>query len=135
VTNSSAVGIGNAGVTALTFDTEQFDLDNMHSGATLPSRLTINTPGYYLFVGNVAFAANAVGLRRVAVRLNGATLIGEIQILGLTAGVAAEYNVSAIYGMTTNDYAELVVRQDSGATLNTATNPDASPSFSAMLIK
>jgi hypothetical protein len=34
--------------TALTFDTETFDTDNMHDNTTNPTRLTVNTAGLYI---------------------------------------------------------------------------------------
>lgn len=50
IENSAAIDVpGSAVVTPLTFDTAEFDTDGMWSSSA-PDRLTINTPGFYLFV-------------------------------------------------------------------------------------
>ena len=50
---------------AVTFDTERFDTDTIHSTSTNTSRLTINTGGKYLIGGAVTFTANATGQRQL----------------------------------------------------------------------
>ena len=77
VYNSAAQSITTSSATALTFDTERYDTDTIHSTSVNTSRLTCITAGIYIISGQMEFASNTVGLREVFIQLNGTTRIPE----------------------------------------------------------
>jgi hypothetical protein len=56
--------------TLIPLDTESWDTDSMHSTATNPSRITINTSGQYLVTFYARWPTNATGYRQLNLRLN-----------------------------------------------------------------
>lgn len=114
VFNSAAILVANATDTVLTFDTQRFDTDTMHSTSVNTSRITFNTPGVYLlsFTGQFVAATDYTQANSYF-RLNGTTPIGlggEIGTLTLnTAG--AFVAATTIYKFAAADYAEVLVRQ------------------------
>lgn len=79
VWRSAALSIANGTVTAIQFDTESYDRGNSHSVSTNTTRLTVPVggAGRWHFIGQVAFTSNAVGLRLIRVKKNGATVIAR----------------------------------------------------------
>ena len=120
--NSANISIPNATSTALTFDTERYDIGAMHSTASNTSRLTITTPGVYLVTGRCCFAANATGnLRQIMIDLVGAETgrIASHSVPPIPGGLANTYmTIATLYKFSANDYVELTVHQDSGGNLN-----------------
>lgn len=57
VYNNANISIPNATYTALQFNSEDFDTDNMHDNTTNNTRLTCKTAGIYLITGSVSFMA------------------------------------------------------------------------------
>lgn len=129
VYNSGAISISNSSLTALTFDSERVDVGSCHSTGSNPSRLTAPDAGYYSSAGNVSWAANATGVRQASIRLNGATIIGEVILPNVGAGTAAEIQVVASYQLAAGDYLELCVLQNSGGSLNVNAGASISPEF------
>ena len=129
VFNSVAVPIANGVTTVLTFDSERFDTDNIHSTVFNTGRLTANTAGLYSIYGNVEWAANPVNAR-LQIELNAAaTGIGLTQLV-------ADYramNVSTAYQLAINDFVQLSVFQLSGVPINITANAQISPEF--MMVK
>jgi len=131
VTHSVSQSIADATVTVLSFDTERFDNDAIHDTAVDNSRLTAQTPGKYLIAGNVEFAANSTGMRTVAIRINGTTFIAQ-HTENAGANVM-RLPVSSVYDLAAGDYAELIVYQSSGASLDVTKSNQHSPEF--MMVK
>jgi hypothetical protein len=130
VYNSGNISVNNATLTALTFDSERWDSDSIHSTGTNPSRLTATTAGLYSIEGAINFAVNTGGtLRSLRIRLNGATYIAINQAPPLGAGASPALVVSTQYSLAATDYVELVVYQDSGGVLNVESNGNFSPEF------
>lgn len=117
ISRSSAQSIANNTITALTFDTEQYDTDTMHSTVSSTSRVTATTEGLYAMTASVQFAANTTGVRTVSIVLNNATTLvtQDAENLGVNA---IKLNVATQYFLSTGDYVEVQVRQDSGGALN-----------------
>lgn len=113
---------------AVTFDTERFDTDTIHSTSTNTSRLTINTGGKYLIGGAVTFTANATGQRQLGIRDGGATFRVVTTEQGLDA-VQVRLSVVTLYDMAANDYVELMAWQDSGGNLDILAQTTFSPEF------
>lgn len=85
VSGSSTQNVENDEPTVLTAATENFDNDSMHSTSSNTSRVTIQTPGRYLFLATVRFDNNSnPGIRRVSLLVNGTTTIGGMQVAGVT---------------------------------------------------
>lgn len=135
VTNSGAISLTNNTVTALTFDTETWDVGGMHSTSSNTSRITIPTggAGLYLFAGCVQFASNATGFRELKITLNGggSTAISATRVNAIN-GSTTRMECTALYKAQAGDYFELTAYQNSGGALNLDSSATApSPIFSA----
>jgi len=116
VTNSAAITVANATSSFMTFDTERYDNDTIHSTTSLTGRLVCVTPGVYCIAGYLQFAANATGNRHLTVRLNGTTTIREVNSVAVS-GIFTNLAVCFDYKLALNDYVELGVFQGSGGAL------------------
>jgi hypothetical protein len=114
--------LANGTATALSFNSERYDLDPngaIHDNATNNTRLTCRTAGYYLIVGACGFVANTTGDRRLDILYNGTTqLVFNIQH-AVQGGVNHVMQASVIYQLAASDYVELRATQNSGGALNT----------------
>ena len=117
VYNSAAQSISNSTETTVTFDTEYFDTDTIHSTSSNTGRLTATTDGVYIIVFNFAFTTNATGHRKIIMKLNGST---EIAIFEVDTNQNDEQigQVSTVYKLSATDYVEVIVWQNSGGALN-----------------
>ncbi|KKL07858.1 hypothetical protein LCGC14_2581790, partial [marine sediment metagenome] len=128
VFNSGNLTISTATDTALTFDSERFDTNTIHSTSSNTSRLTVKTAGKYSIWGNVSWGINTTGFRQVWIRLNGSTAIGVVR-KAQSESDAIIMQVSAPYDLAVDDYVELVVHQNSGGALNVEAASNHSPEF------
>ena len=133
VYNSANISLTTGVDTALTFNSERYDTDTMHSTAVNTSRITFTTAGTYDIKGHVSFAANATGQRTLLVRVDGATIIA-VQKTDATAAGSVEVSVATEYAFTAGQYVELVASQNSGGALNVTAGGNYSPEFSARLV-
>ena len=117
--------------TVLTFDTENFDTDNMHDLVTNPERVTINTAGKYHVGGAVQIEANSSGEKRqLFVRLNGSLIIANSQLAKVNTGAEATIiQASTVFDLAASDFVELLVMHDQGAALDVETANAYSPIF------
>lgn len=116
---SSTQSISNSTATAVTFDSEDYDVGSMHSTVSNTSRITIPTSGdgLYLVIGQLAYAANATGIRQTLLRKNGTT--GIAQDLSTPNGTnGTEIHLMSVVTLVATDYVELVAVQSSGGALN-----------------
>lgn len=125
VYKSAAQSIADNTVTAITFDTEQYDNDGMHSTSTNTSRITPVRPGYYTFFATVVWAHSAQTgaaalYRQSFFRLNGATQLTNTIISNVTTSgvVTTELTELDLQLNGTTDYVELMVKQNTSAALN-----------------
>lgn len=129
VYNSAAISVVNAGTgTILTFGSERFDTAGLHSTTSLTGRLTAPIAGLYRIDLHGEFAANATGIRQLAIRLNGATLIAAAKVGG--AADAVQVSTGAVWSMAAGDYVEARAYQTSGVALDLLANSAYSPEFS-----
>jgi len=128
VRNSANLTIGTGAWTSLTFDSERWDTDGIHSTVSNTGRLTCVTEGTYSIIGNVRFASNATGYRAVRIYLNGATVIAEV-FLPAVSGQPTVMAVGTQYELDAGDYVELQVLQNSGGDLNVEVAAAYSPEF------
>lgn len=135
VFNSANQSIPNATNTAVTFNSERYDTDSIHSTAVNTSRLTAVHGGKYLITCNVFFDANATGIRDFDIRLNGVTFISAARESVSSAAVGSSIITTTIYNLAATDYVECVVFQNSGGALNTLFLPNFSQEFMMTLIQ
>lgn len=138
VYNSANISITNNTLTALTFDTEEFDVGaGMHSTSVNTGRLTVPTGcgGKYVIGADIEFAANATGSRLIRLRVNGATNIAQVQYPSSSGTYASALAISSVYALSAADYVEVVVLQDSGGALNVTTQASYSPRFWAYWLR
>lgn len=125
VYNSAYQAIANVTQTNVTFDTEPFDPDGMHSTSVNTERITCVTPGYYMFGMVASWAAHATGYREHFITVYNAagtaqanlayTLIQAVTV----AGVATSIQCSEPYPFSAAGwYAKTWVSHSSGGNLN-----------------
>ncbi len=120
VYKSAAQSINSGAATAITFDTERYDTDTMHSTVSNTTRITFTTAGVYSVGASIEFAASAVGNTRVlAIKLNGTTFIAFEQEAPVPGGLGStNMTTETEYKFAAADYVEFIVQQDSGGPLN-----------------
>lgn len=117
--NSANQSILNTTNTALTFDTNDYDLGSVHSTSVNTSRFTMPTTGFYLISGQALWNNSAAGNFRVLqIKKNGTTLITQSYACAPTAGNNPTCFVSVPLSLAASDYVEFVVQQDSGGALS-----------------
>lgn len=135
VYNSANISVTSSTDTALTFDTERFDTDTMHSTSTNTSRITFTTAGTYLVGANVEWASDSTSYRELTLRLNGSTKIGS-SVVQPSSSVVTRQTVTTVYAFqivsSVADYVEAVVRHVKGSALNVVAAGNYSPEFYAI---
>lgn len=94
--------------TAIGFDLEDADTSTFHSTVTNNSRATIPATGRYFVHGAVLWPALSSGQRRVWLRKNGTTVLGDVALAGV-AVVNFGAQVTETVDLTAGDYIELMV--------------------------
>lgn len=120
-------------VTALAFNTEEFDNATLHDTATNNSRITTPIAGIWLFYTTVWFAANATGTRQLKISRQGVSDIGFNWVTAVSGQPTAMLAL-ATFVMTAGDWADVRVWQDSGSSINILGNLTYSPVFGAFWI-
>lgn len=131
--NNANISIPDATFTQLTFNSERFDTDTMHSTVSNTGRITFTTAGKYIVVASVQWDSNATGQRVVGILLNGATIIAQERD-NAGAAINHDHAVATMYDFAATDYVEVRVFQNSTAALNVAVNANFSPEFMAWRI-
>lgn len=121
-------------LTALTFNTLDEDNDSMID-ATAQTRITFRTPGWYVYGGCVQWEFVAGGNRRLAVQLNGATIIfpGDRRTAAVIPGDIVSVCGARLFNQ--GDYIELMVSQNTGAPLNIIAGAAYTPYFWATMVQ
>jgi len=135
VYRSSNQSINNTTFTAITFNSERYDTDNIHSTVSNTSRLTCQTAGKYIIVGQVKIDNNVTGYRICRIVLGGSTVLSVARELNPTTASAANLIVTTIYDLATSNYVELEVWQNSGGSLNVLSDSNSSPEFMMHLLE
>ena len=127
VFNSTGIVIDNTTETSLTFDSERWDTDGIHSGSS--SQLYCNTAGKYYISASAYFATDAGGsLRILRIRLNGTTIIAEDWRPDSSSG-HQKLEANCVYKLNEGDYVVANVYQNSGGPLAIAYIANSSPEF------
>lgn len=129
VYNDASIEVANASVTALTFNSERYDTDTMHSTSSNQGRITFTTAGKYLVIGQVVWAVDSTGYRYIQIKLNGSTVIADVR-----QDACSSYTsqiVTTVYDFAATNYVELIAYQTSGDALDAIVSANFSPEFSA----
>lgn len=130
VYNSANISIATSGTPqALTFNSERFDTDSMHSTVSNTGRITFTTAGTYEIGAHVVFDPNSTGYRDLTIRLNGTTTIAYDRDTPIGGGVSTVMFLVSLWAFSAGDYIEVVVTQTSGGALNVANSANISPEF------
>jgi hypothetical protein len=124
VSNSADIAATSGASTLLTFNTESFDTDSMHSTVSNTSRITFNTAGVYSVGAMITWTASGAGsYRQLSLRLNGTTTIGLVQIPPVTGGtLATAMQLERTLKFAATDFIEFFGQQDSGGSLSMLTS-------------
>lgn len=125
--SSVNLSIANDTLTAVTFNSENFDTHTMHSPTVNPTRITIPADGPYVANFVFAFAPHLTGDRLGYIRVNGTELYPPVskptvgtwpgQTAGNTADMEAGITMEIQDEFLAGDYLEALVRQTSGGAL------------------
>jgi len=109
--SNQAAGAGVWGPTAL--NVSEWDTDGIHDPVTNNSRLTAQTAGFYLVIGNAEFQNDYWSSRYLGVRLNGTTFLA-VHHQPAAYWDATTFSVPTIYYLGVGDYVELMNMETSG---------------------
>ena len=119
---SAAQSIANDSSTTITWDSENYDTDSLHSTVTNTSRITIPSGkgGKWLFTGCMAFASNGTKVRRTNLVVNGTTSYLPIaqQATVATDGDSTHGTFAWPLNLVAGDYVEMQAYQNSGGSLD-----------------
>lgn len=132
--NSAALSIPNNTFTAVTLNSERFDVGGMHSTASNTDRGTVPTgeAGKYSAWASGGFAAHATGVRIHALYINGATAVANVRSESATDTTPEFLAYSPLYSLAAADYMSFYTFQNSGGALNLAATGNHTPEFSMM---
>jgi hypothetical protein len=112
--SDSAVTVNSATLVVLgATGTENFDNDAMHSNVTNRSRITIQTAGRYLFLGNAftdSFTGTLHAFVRISFRIDGTTAVGGTQLKNSTATEAVRLTAARSLVLTAGQYVEMTTQ-------------------------
>ena len=118
VYNSAGQSLANETLVALTWDSELYDTDAIHSTATNTSRFTVPSGlgGKWLLNVHIGWVSGNAGYRGLRPRING-TDNGFVYNYTAGTGISTEY--SLVYNLSAADYIEIMGDQSSGGSLST----------------
>jgi hypothetical protein len=120
--HAATQSVSNATLTTLSLNSERYDSDPngaIHDTVTNNTRLTCRTAGTYLIVGQVGWAVNATGIRRIQIQANGSFSLAIVSANPVTGESHIMPPVVAVYQLAATEYVELVAYQTSGGALST----------------
>lgn len=122
VTNTGDVSIpGDASHNILSFDTNQVNIDGVHSTTTNSSRLTAPIDGLYEVHGEVKWGTGVSGgFREIEIYLGTFTTREAVSEIPDTTGLGVAQEVSALVHLHAGDYVTLSARQTSGSAISIA---------------
>lgn len=127
VFNSTNISIPNNALTALTFDSERYDLgtqDEQH--VTGGNQLLCKVAGLYQIGGSVRFDGTAGTMREARIRLNGGSAIASTLC---PPAPVTRLSVSTEYRLAVGDAVDMAVFHDAGGPLATVAEARAHPEF------
>lgn len=118
--SAATTSINDNSETAISWDSEDFDVGNLHDVVTNPERITIPTggDGLYLVVGQVKWATSASGKKRGLRVYVDATLNLAHDGAADDDGDGMTQQVAGLVNLTAGQYLTLKVEQDTGGALD-----------------
>lgn len=115
---SANQSLSNATATMITFDSEFFDTDAIHSTSTNTSRFTVpaGKGGKWQLSTTLAYDANSTGFRQIRIVKNGTNFNNLIAVPVTADGTHMSH--TDIFELVATDYIELQAYQNSGGNLN-----------------
>lgn len=114
---SASININNATPTVVPFDSEVYDVGDLHDNSVNPSRITIAESGWYLVVAQASWATSSGGRKSIKILVDGTIEgIGEVPDAGDSGQAISHPAVTFIY-IAAGSYIQAEVRQDSGGVL------------------
>ena len=117
----TSITSSNTTDTAITFSSELYDTDNIHSNSSNTSRFTVPTGkgGYWLVCFNATFAyVNTTGYRQIRLAKNG-SITGSEPAPAMPANAGEEtLGAAMVLSLSAGDYIEMYTWQNSGGNLN-----------------
>lgn len=133
VYNTAAIATSTGVIKTLTFDSERWDTDTMHSTVSNTSRLTATTAGIYIISGHVSWQNDTSGTRQLQIQLNGTTLIATDKKNPKDAN-SLQHSINTQYYLNAADYVEFLVLQDCGSPLNILQSGNYTPEFAMVWV-
>ena len=128
VYNNANINISTGTWTTLTYNSERWDPQGMHSTVSNTGRLTAVRAGWYVITGSVEFAANTTGYRGILIRKDGGAVIGY-ELYPATQSGTTRLSVTTQYYLAAGEYVEYRVYQNSGGDLDVTSSVYYSPEF------
>lgn len=133
LSNSTAINLTHNVWTTLTFDSEQFDSDSMHSTTVNTNRITFTRAGTYLVSCHLQVDPNATGMRGLICRFTGGSnyVAVDTKPAVTTATWGTTLQVTTIYQFAAADWVDFAVFQNSGGTIQAMSSAYWSPRAAA----
>lgn len=130
VYNNANISVTDNTLTLVTFNSERFDTDTMHSTSVNTGRLTFTTAGLYMVGFHGRFpAGNDYSAAGAYIRANGSTYLAvNSGGRAVTGSTDLHIGVSTLYKFAAAEYVEFQVHQEN--TANTARNLEAVTNYS-----
>jgi hypothetical protein len=118
--------------TAVTFDSERFDTDSMHSTSSNTSRLTVPTDGDGIYLVGANLRLTTTGEIRVRLLKNGATVIGQVShsIDSGSPPTNTDLQVQSLVSLSATDYIQVQAWTNGAETIKASAQ--ISPEFWAI---
>ena len=105
-TNSVGIISGGSG-SAIFWNIEEWDPNDMHSPTTNANRLTAPLAGEYSVNAQLSFANDTSGVRQVSIRANGATIVA-VNSASPVSGLPTRVNLAGSARLAVGGYVELL---------------------------
>jgi hypothetical protein len=128
ISNTSAQSVPNATATSITWQgAETYDTDNYHSASTNTDRLTVPSgkAGYYRVWAQLQFTPATTGRRGFGILFNNSSTIANAEISPDSTNYVCA-SLSGTYYLDVGDYANCILYQERGSSLNSMGNADLS---------
>lgn len=126
--DASSQSLANGVETAINFDLENYDSDDMHDNSTDNTHITFTTAGKYFGAFTIEFQAASGGERRLRVLVGGSTRIAQTK---LSFPDGADHDTMQVvwnYEADADEYIELMAYQNSGDAIDSQVSGSAYPS-------
>lgn len=134
VYNSANISVPHNTLTLLTFNSERWDTDSMHSTSSLTDRITFNTAGLYVVTLQVNWASSAGANRSASIFLNGITIIAQEGPHSPPSAEVENTQLTTQWKFAAGDFVNVQVYQFTGGAVNVQSQGNWSPEFMATWI-